>query len=217
MVPTTKCDSSVCNQLGGLVRTIAAFERTTKEQREAIEPEWRQFVKDHGDISEDDFVRVHEGLRALRDAGLDFHGGITAFRGICRYILRKRRPIWASLPNSNVLVVDAEKARKDVNLGVHIGTDIPEHPLTLAEAADAFAKISALVTDRGSVEQVEIMIKDDTVESWHRTADRISALKRTRFRLQTKERYRQILLDMAHGERLEEQVKLSAYYRLIEH
>jgi hypothetical protein len=50
-----------------------------------------------------------------------------------------------ALSMSYMLVRDPKRARRYLKIGVHIGTDIPENTSSLAEAADAYSKVSALV------------------------------------------------------------------------
>jgi hypothetical protein len=83
-----------------------------------------------------------------------------------------------------ILVTDPKKARQYRNIGVHIGTDIFEHLSTLAEAADAFSKVSALVKSTQTVADIvsQIAASPNDLELWK--------LKREKFRLETHERYR---------------------------
>jgi hypothetical protein len=95
-----------------------------------------------------------------------------------------------------------EKVRQYLNIGVHIGTDIPENPSSLAEAADAFSKVSALVKSTQTMADIALQIatSPNELELWR--------LKLEKFRLETRERYRQILLDMVQEERLDEHVSI---------
>jgi hypothetical protein len=70
----------------------------------------------------------------------------------------------------------------------------------LVDAANAFGKVAALVRTDLTIAQLDKFIGDS------KDKDAVWMKKRVRFRLQTKERYRQILLDLAREEWLDEQV-----------
>ncbi|KAF1840177.1 uncharacterized protein K460DRAFT_399180 [Cucurbitaria berberidis CBS 394.84] len=139
------------------------------------------------------YIHYKHMLEALRYVGLDYRSSLIGFIAAC---VRFKR-----LYTQGMLVQDAEKARKYVNIGVHIGTDISEHPNTLKEAAVAFAKVSTLVSDLTDVET-----RESIIENCHNDKYRW-ALKREIFWIQTKERYRQALLDLAREECCEKELK----------
>jgi hypothetical protein len=152
-----------------------------------------------GPLPVTEHMHCREMLKVLRSIGLDIRGGLEYLIPTYRWVnCTKAR----SFPMSNILVTDAEKARKFINLGEHIGDDIAEHPSTLLKAAAAFALVSDLVTEKRSCEDLSIALREcqDEMAIW--------VGKRILFRLQTRERYRQILLDMAREEWLDEQVSL---------
>lgn len=152
-------------------------------------------VKDNGET----FVHRLKCLKTLRLVGLDVHGGLASLQKA----FEQRTTSHPRHPMANLRVVDPEKARQYIKIGVHIGTNIPEHPSTLQEAADPFAEVSGLVQTTEMVPNLEekIAASKDDVEKWTQ--------KREVFRIKTKERYRQVLLDMAQEERLYEQVSRS--------
>jgi len=90
-----------------------------------------------------------------------------------------------------IRVIDAEKARKYVNIGVHLTTDIPEHPSTLEEAVSSYAKILELVGDGPAGKDIDrqILGTEDELKLW--------GLKRGKFRLEIKEKYRAAVIDTA--------------------
>lgn len=97
-------------------------------------------------------------------------------------------------------VVDPKRARNYVRLGIQIGVDIPRNPETLDEAVLAYAKVPTLV---GNNEASNPVTEPREASP---TALSIWLQKRKEYRVSTKERYRQLLLDIAQEERLNEQV-----------
>tara|TARA_R110002003_G_scaffold37_13_gene2208 strand:+ start:15332 stop:16054 length:723 start_codon:yes stop_codon:yes gene_type:complete len=142
------------------------------------------------------FVLRHKSYEALKFLGLDIHGGVEKLH-TCRQACTKYK---VGFPMSAITVTNAEKARKYVNLGVHIGTDIPEHPSTLDEAIDACAKVSSLVGKSAPLGRASKQIESsqEVCPVWE--------LRREEFRVKTRERYRQTVLDLAREEWLEDQV-----------
>jgi hypothetical protein len=133
----------------------------------------------------------------LQTVGLDIHGGTLSLyltlgcTGTVSY---------TSLSMSYVLVRDPKKARQYFSVEVHIVTDIPECTSTLAEAADAFSKVSVLVRSTQNMADIisQVAPSPNEPELWR--------LKREKFGLETRERRRQILLEMAREKWPDEQV-----------
>jgi hypothetical protein len=146
------------------------------------------------------FWQQREVLQVLRSIGLELYNGSSS---LGQTLQRMSFESNSALPMSYVLVTDPEKARQYLNIGVHIGTNIPHYPSTLAEAADAYSKIVMLVKSTATPADIEktIVANTDKLELWR--------LKREKFCLQMKEQYRQILLDTAREEWLDEQVSIS--------
>jgi len=162
---------------------------------------WNIYCKTHSIAADSVYWRMHNVLKALQGIGLDVQDGVDALTDA--YIVTQDEKL-DGLLSLTVIVSDAAKACEYVNLGVHIGTDVPEHPQTLAEAADAFAKISTLVS--GNTTDLEHIERSCGVAH---TLHDCWLLERIRFKIKTKERYRQILLDMAREEWMDEQASPS--------
>jgi hypothetical protein len=136
----------------------------------------------------------HEQCQALKYAGLDIYGGLEQLNKTAR----ESENAMTGFPTAVLRVVDPEKARKFVKIGIQIGTDIPEHPSTLSEAADAYVKISSLVN------------KEEERQDGPRGVDASSTawlLERQKYRVAMEKKYRRILFDIAREEALEEEVR----------
>jgi hypothetical protein len=128
--------------------------RMTDEQETA----WHNHQVAHEllELSKAEFYYYYGGLNALNSIGLDIHGGLVDLKASCAEGCRaKRKDKLKAILNTTTYVTDPGIARKFINIGVHLGTDILMHPCTLAEAADAYARISALVTEEYSREDFD--------------------------------------------------------------
>ncbi|KAF2004024.1 hypothetical protein P154DRAFT_531725 [Amniculicola lignicola CBS 123094] len=136
-------------------------------------------------------------LKTFRQLGLDVHGGLRRLLELRdRVILTS-----TSYSASPLLIGDAESLRQYMDIGVHLYTDVPEYPKNLDEAASAYVKLSSLITETITLEEVEKKIQEstDNNETWE--------LKRVKFRPETKEKYRKILLEVSQEEFLDQQLQ----------
>ncbi|KAF2821850.1 hypothetical protein CC86DRAFT_426414 [Ophiobolus disseminans] len=143
-----RCKSSLLGYLGGCVELGSAGAGSifiiSDEEADTFQKARDDFVASNGEISLHKYIQYCATIKILQVIGLDIHGGVVACQRAYRSMAATGRGGVACVA---LIVVDAEKARKYANLGVHIGTDIPEHPSTLAEAAHAYAQLSYLVSD----------------------------------------------------------------------
>lgn len=175
-------------------------ENIVKAEYDMFQTQW---IQHHNSIEQKakqidlaQYVRYKCMFVALCHVGLDYRGGLVEFVAGEEVLM------------PYILVKDAEKARKYVNIGVHIGIDIPEHPTTLKDAAIAYAKVSTLITEYLDAEDVR-----GFMEEAHENEDCWWA-KRQLFWYQTRERYRQALLDLAKEECYENEVRGSCLLSL---
>lgn len=122
-------------------------------------------------------------MHALQQVGLEIHGGLST-------LIKAMTDSENSKQGISMLAIhvkDAEKARKYLEIGIRNGTDIPKDPSTL----EAFTKVSGLVKSTTTTTELEgeIAATSNKVQTW--------VLQRELFPINTNERYRQILLDMA--------------------
>jgi len=143
------------------------------------------------------FAQLFLCYEALKFAGLDILGSIEQLYEAQKECVSEKRGFLMAA----ILVVDAEKAETYIHLGSHIGTDIVEHPETLEEAADAYTDICWYVGKDDVVGDVTEAGEDEASTELIRWLN-----KRQAFRVETRKRYRQILVDMAREEWMEEQV-----------
>lgn len=153
----------------------------------AIHHKWKQW--DHKSLcTYSEFLHINCSLEVIREIGLDVHGELSDFLSV--------DPSETVPPALSIKVINPQEARKYINIGVHLGTDIPRIPSTLEEAAAAFGKLSALITSTRSVVEIEAKIAEthDGYTIW--------TLEREKFRVETRERYREVLIDMAMEEKV---------------
>ncbi|KAF1919434.1 hypothetical protein BDU57DRAFT_536425 [Ampelomyces quisqualis] len=161
-----------------------------------VDEKWRAFKSETKELDVTTFAHRFVCLETLQHIGLDVQGGVAMLNTAIEASQGSKQ----ALSMVRIIVENSEKARQYLNIGVQIGKDIPEHPSTLEEAADAYAKVSSLINDNRTAMYLERKIAACTSES------NLWAWKRLLFRINTKERYRQILLDLAQEQRLDEQL-----------
>lgn len=145
------------------------------------------------------YFRRKMWLGSLQHVGLDVRGGLGRFSKL----MDEHYDKGTLLPTTSIIVVDAEKASKYFDIGMQVSAT-PSYPQTLQEAAERYAQIAKLVEDANgttpTVKELDKKIEEAT------DANVIWELKREKFRVQIKEKYKEMLLDMAVEERFEGEV-----------
>ncbi|KAF2251653.1 hypothetical protein BU26DRAFT_561466 [Trematosphaeria pertusa] len=171
----------------------------------SVKAEYQQ-DKVPGIENEDDHVHFRLTLAALQYIGLDVHGGLERLVRVKLNCEEKKK----AFPMTCIAVVDPGKARRYVNIGVHLGPDSPlrKPPATLEHAVRNYTKISDLVDpfnrvpgnadDRKMDEMIErsIGMGQRSHLNWE--------FERMKFRLQVRKEYREVLIDQAVKERYPE-------------
>lgn len=106
----------------------------------------------------------------------------------------------------SVLVKDPAKARKYVNIGTKLEPPTPAYPTTLKEAARLYAHICELVDAKDGTAMTTKEIEKKVEES--EDEEEIWDLKREKFRIEIREQYHDMLLEMAHENWLKKEVRL---------
>jgi len=180
------------------------FEHENQEQADAAEKAWKTFNLDNeipeADRSKSRYLFRLKALEALQHVGLGFRGGLPALYKSIDIELNTAPSGERHFTTTLIIVDDPEKARKYFNIGIHL-PELPTYPSTLEEAVDTYAKLCVLVPDDMTIKELEKMIEEaeDEQEIW--------ALKRERFRLETKEKYRKVVINMAREIWLEDEVR----------
>jgi hypothetical protein len=148
-------------------------------------------------ITQTEFFYMQECMKTLHVIGLDVRGGLFGF---CK--IWARNTAHTAWPMAFIIVKDPDTARKYVNIGITLGCATPSYPSTLKEAAEKYAQICNLIEDEdgntATIKDLDKQIEEATDEAI------IWELKREKFRVQMKEKYHDILIDMA----LEDKVRI---------
>ncbi|KAH7113311.1 hypothetical protein B0J11DRAFT_595616 [Dendryphion nanum] len=156
--------------------------------------EWEEFCKEHHvDMTRlplRHYIYSKAGLKSLNLIGIDVHGGL---KRLCDMLQSK-----GSATNHNsswVIIKDPEMASKYINIGLPLSSALPDYPESLEKACHLYSKISTLVVpERDNDLDIKILLHGNSNKAWE--------LAREKFRLKIKDHYRQMILDIAHEERL---------------
>ncbi|KAF2114016.1 hypothetical protein BDV96DRAFT_647503 [Lophiotrema nucula] len=189
------------NALANLQFRSTAMNWEDGPEHEQLHQEWQEFLQEANLLAKEysliSYMFHKECLEALQAVGLDVRGGLAGLR---KTMHEAKAAGLEYMPTTRLLVRDAEKARKHINIGIHLNSDIVVHPSTLDEASGCYTTISSLVGNTLTMKDLTRKLEEnpDEDESW--------LLAREIFRLETKERYRGMLIDVALEEKLEEQL-----------
>ena len=138
-------------------------------------------------------------LQALRDHGLDFKGGLHRLLEADQIAYEEV----SHLSLLSILVIDPDKAKKVVDLGLKLNTAVPKYPTSLEEASTMYAKLDRLVNNSYTVKEIDKKIdkEENEYEIWE--------WRREKFRIQTRDRYREMLINLAREDWLDDQVRPS--------
>lgn len=141
-----------------------------------------------------EYLSCKQMYETLQHIGLCFHGGFENFARV------RSGSLSQELPMKYIIVVNEARAKKFNNIGPVIGKDALREPKNLEDAARAFATLDAAMGYVPPVEQIDaaILRAKNKHDVW--------ALEREKFLLQTKKRYRKMLLGLAREEWCQEEV-----------
>ena len=149
--------------------------------------------------SYDVYHHYNRCLLSLQHIGLDNKGGAKRLAQIKEECNATKE----LFPTAAIKVVDAAKASKYVNLGLHLTSDVSfaAPPGTLAQAADNYQKVARLVNaEGGERETTSIDALNQKIASTENEI-LIWEYEREKFRLQTEQTYKRALIDMALREK----------------
>lgn len=148
------------------------------------------------------FYHREKCLQAFRHIGLDVRGGIASIdRTRCQ-----TKANHTSFLTDSILVTDAAKARKYVNIGVHVKAISLMHdiPKTLEEAVKHYA-LFLYLNKNGfrTVKEIENEIENCRLAASISENERIWELEREKFKLKVRDQYRGVVAEMV----MEEEVR----------
>lgn len=138
----------------------------------------------------------HKSLQALQKIGLDYRGGVKKFM----FAPLEKTNGELKLPTAGLLVTDADKAAKYIDLGTRFSPFDLQKAKSLDEAAKRFSDISTIVNPQWDVPAaletlgVDLERTTDEDEKW--------MLKREIFRLHVLVQHEEWLLDLANETQL---------------
>jgi hypothetical protein len=147
------------------------------------------------------FVHREKTIEALQHIGFDFRGGLVRLHKMRENIIYAKLPC-AGFPTQALIVTNPEKARRYINIGVEVNatTLMQQNPTTLEEAVNAYSLILSLTSPNNesprTVKEIDKEISEDT------DTDLIWELKREKFILDVRDRYREVVADMVMEEKV---------------
>ncbi|KAF2660290.1 hypothetical protein K491DRAFT_711799 [Lophiostoma macrostomum CBS 122681] len=170
-----------------------------EQEHEKRNEDYHQFLSEQcltsKDVPKTRFFYKKELMQTLHAIGLDIRGGLSS---LIRHTYRS--PKKGAKTMDSFIVTDPEKACKYVNIGIKLESATPSYPNTLREAARIYSQLCDLIEDENG-NTATIKDLDQQIEEIEDEA-LIWELKRKKFRVQTKERYHEMLIDMALEEKL---------------
>jgi hypothetical protein len=106
------------------------------------------------------------------------------------------KPVGAGCPAQAFIVTNPEKARKYINIGIEVNTTTLMHqnPTTIEEAVNNYSLILSLTSPNNESPRTVKEIDKDISETTD--TDKIWELKREKFILDVRDRYREVMMDM---------------------
>jgi hypothetical protein len=142
------------------------------------------------------FFHREQCLQAFRHIGLDICGGIAT-------IDRVRHYSNTGFNTTSILVTDADKARRYVNIGVHVDAMslMHEKPKTLEEAVKNYALLLELTKEKfRTPKKIDQEIEDLLPFGCTERDEIVWELRREKFILKVRDRYREVVAEMAMEE-----------------
>ena len=147
------------------------------------------------------FLHREKTIEALQHIGLDFRGGLVRLHSLRKNIVYAKLPC-AGCPTQALTVTNPEKARRYINIGVEVNatTLMHQNPTTLEEAVNAYSLILSLTSPNNeSLRRVKEIDKDISETT---DMELIWELKREKFILDVRDRYREVVTDMVMEEKV---------------
>jgi hypothetical protein len=147
------------------------------------------------------FFHREKTIEALQHIGLDFRGGLVRLHRLRNNIIYAKLPC-AGFPMQALIVTDPEKARRYINIGVEVNatTLMHQNPTTLEEAVNAYSLILSLTSPNNESPRTVKGISEEISEATD--TDLIWELKREKFILDVRDRYREVVADMVMEEKV---------------
>jgi hypothetical protein len=142
------------------------------------------------------FFHRDKCLQAFRHIGLDIRGGIANIDRIRHYSK-------TGFGTASILVMDADKARRYVNIGVHVDAMslMHENPTTLEEAVKNYALLLELTKEKfRTPKKIDQEIEDILPFDCTERDEIVWELRREKFILMVRDQYREVVAEMAMEE-----------------
>ena len=147
------------------------------------------------------FLFREKTIEALQHVSLDIRGGILQLHRLRKSIVNEKA-VGAGCPTHALIVTNSEKARKYINIGVEVNatTLMHQNPTTLEEAVNNYSLILSLTSPNNESPRTAKEIDKDISETTD--TDEIWELKREKFILDVRDRYREVMMDMVMEEKV---------------
>jgi hypothetical protein len=112
------------------------------------------------------------------------------------------KPVGAGCPARAFIVTTPEKVRKYINIGIEVNatTLMHQNPTTIEEAVNNYSLILSLTSPNNESPRTAKEIDKDISETTD--TDKIWELKREKFILDVRDRYREVMMDMVMEEKV---------------
>lgn len=152
-----------------------------------------RWLKSEEKANFEQFERYKGCLISLNRVGLDVRGGLERLANLKLDAEANKK----GFPTTAIVILDAQEAQKYIKLGVNIASDVlfQGDAKNLEEASERYSRISKLVDGKDGP-SATIKELDEKIQSTT-DADLLWEYKREKFRLQTKQKYKEALLKMA--------------------